>query len=181
LTSNDVLEPKTYEYKDVINRGTRRVYGFISQQIAEIIPEAVSTQKGTLYDIYSNFKCNGNIIHININDYEGTYNVGDVLNCITEKCEVNYTIIEKYDNNVIVDKVIDGSDIFINGKIVDDFNILDKNYIYTLNVSATQQLHRIIMEQKNEINDLKTRLARLEAIINSSLIVDGNTNNGTPT
>jgi hypothetical protein len=29
------------------------------------------------------------------------------------------------------------------------------------------------MEQKNEINDLKTRLARLEAIINSWLIVDG--------
>ena len=47
-----------------------------------------------------------------------------------------------------------------------------------LNVSATQQLHRIIMEQKNEINDLKTRLARLETIINSSLTVDGNTSNG---
>jgi hypothetical protein len=39
------------------------------------------------------------------------------------------------------------------------------------------------MEQKNETNDLKTdlktRLARLEAIINSSSIVDGTTNNGT--
>jgi hypothetical protein len=35
------------------------------------------------------------------------------------------------------------------------------------------------MEQKNEINDLKTRLARLEAMINSSLIVDRTTNNGT--
>ena len=104
------IQPKTYEYKDVINRGTKRVCGFISQQIAEIIPEAVSTQKGTLYDIYSNFKCNGNIIHININDYEGTYNVGDVLNCITEKGEVNYTIIEKYDINIIVNRVIDGSD-----------------------------------------------------------------------
>jgi hypothetical protein len=68
---------------------------------------------------------------------------------------------------------------FIYGKYVDDFNILDKNYIYMLNVSATQQLHKIIMEQKNEINDLKTRLARLEAIINSSLIVDGITNKGT--
>jgi hypothetical protein len=78
--------------------------------------------------------------------------------------------MKKYDNNIIVDKVIDGSDavisskrthsskrtystkvmdgsdIFINGKIVDDFNILDKNYIHTLNVSATQQLHRINME-----------------------------------
>ena len=69
------------------------------------------------------------------------------------------------------------SDIFINGKIVDDFNILDRNYIYTLNVSATQQLHRIIMEQKNEINDLQTLLARLEAIINSSFIVDGTRTN----
>ena len=24
------IQPKTYEYKDVINRGTKRVYGFIS-------------------------------------------------------------------------------------------------------------------------------------------------------
>ena len=35
------------------------------------------------------------------------------------------------------------------------------------------------MEQKIEINDLKSRLARLEAIINSSLIVDETTSNGT--
>jgi hypothetical protein len=41
------IQPTTYEYKDDINRGKKRVYGFISQQIAEIIPDAVSTQKGT--------------------------------------------------------------------------------------------------------------------------------------
>jgi hypothetical protein len=35
------------------------------------------------------------------------------------------------------------------------------------------------MEQKNKISDLEERLARLEAKINSSLIADGNTNNGT--
>jgi len=44
---------------------------------------------------------------MNINDYEGHYNVGDVLHCITDKGEVNHTIIEKYDNKIIVDKVID--------------------------------------------------------------------------
>ncbi len=60
-----------------------------------------------------------------------------------------------------MDNVIDGSEIFINGTIVDDFNILDKNYMYTLNVSATQQLHKIIMEQKNEINDLKTTISKI--------------------
>jgi hypothetical protein len=57
--------------------------------------------------------------------------------------------------------------------------MLDKNYIYTLNVSATQQLHKITMEQKNKINDLEAGLARLEAIINSSLRVDITINNAT--
>jgi hypothetical protein len=44
-----------------------------------------------------------------------------------------------------------------------------------LNVSATQELHhhKIIIEPQNEINDLKTTIARIEAIINSSLTVDG--------
>ena len=61
-----------------------------------------------------------------------------------EKVEFDYTKIGKYDNYMIVDKDIEGSDIFINGKTVHDFNILDKNYIYTLNVSAPQQLHKFI-------------------------------------
>jgi len=95
------------------------------------------------------------IIYIYIIYIYRTYNVGDVLNCIAERGEVNYTIIEKYDDCLIVDKVMDGIEIFINGKLVDDFNILDKNYIHTLYVSATQQLHKIIKEQRHEINDLK--------------------------
>ena len=129
---------------DVINRGTKIVYG---------------------------------VLH---HDYEGTYNIGDVLNCMVLE-RVNWVIYynRKYDKHIIVDKVIDGSDIFINGKFVDDFNDLDKNYIYALNVSATQQRLRIIMEQKNKINDSEARLSRLEAIIISSSIVDGTTNNGT--
>ena len=45
-------------------------------------------------------------------------------------------------------KVIGGSDIFMNGKIVDDFHILDTHNIYTLNVSATQQLHKIIIAKE---------------------------------
>jgi hypothetical protein len=47
--------------------------------------------------------------------------------------------------------------------------------LFALNVSATQELyhHKIIIEPQNEINDLKTTIARIEAIINSSLTVDG--------
>ena len=39
-----LIQPKTYEYIDKFSRGTNTVYGFISQQIKTIIPEAVSLQ-----------------------------------------------------------------------------------------------------------------------------------------
>ena len=51
--------------------------------------------------------------------------------------------------------------IFVNGKSCRwfqhsyVFNTLDESYIFTLNVSATQELHQIIIERKSEINDLK--------------------------
>jgi hypothetical protein len=38
------------------------------------------------------------LFHININDSEEIYNVGGVLHCVADKGDVNYTIIEKYDN-----------------------------------------------------------------------------------
>ncbi len=40
----------------------------------------------------------------------------------------------------------------------DDVNVLDKKYIYTLNVCATQVLTRKIEEHRNEINDLNRDL-----------------------
>ena len=90
-------------------------------------------------------------MHININYYERTYNVGDVLNCIKGTGEVNYTKKEKYDNNVVVDKVIDGSEIFIHGKIVDDFNILDQNYVMyvCLMYQLPRNFKKKIIKQKN--------------------------------
>jgi hypothetical protein len=154
-------------------RGTKRVYGFVSQQIKEHIPEAVvSQEKGTLYDIYKVFKISNNIFYININEYEGTYNVGDKLSCVLKNGKDDDVIIKEiYENCIVMDKDIPNEDvIFINGKNVDDFHTLDKNYIYTLNVSATQELHKIIMEQKNEITDLKERLVRLEAYILGNIL-----------
>ena len=54
---------------------------------------------------------------------------------------------------------------FVYGTKVNDFHALDKTYIYTLNVSATQELHRKITAQQEEINNLKNRLLALEEII----------------
>ena len=52
--------------------------------------------------------------------------------------------------------------IFIVGKEVNDFQTIAKEDIFSLNVSVTQELYRIIQKQQSIINDLQTRIEILE-------------------
>ena len=47
------------------------------------------------------------------------------------------------------------------GSKVNDFHTLDKSYIYTLNVCATQELYRTIQSQQEQIDDLKEQIKTL--------------------
>ena len=164
------IQPKTYEYIDKFNKGTNTVYGFISQQIRPIIPEAITLQTDFISNINSILSCSGNVI--TTNEHTTKLNINDEikvtkLNNTDETCKV----IEKNDNTITVDKDIagDGDKCFVYGSKVDDFHALDKNYIYTLNVCATQELHRqiqqqnlLIQQQSLLIQDLQNRLSILE-------------------
>ena len=58
-------------------------------------------------------------------------------------------------------KIPDNMDrVFVHGHEVNNFHYLDKNSIYTHNVSATQELYKIIMQQQEQIDMLKQILAR---------------------
>jgi len=46
------LEPKYYEYKDNVKRGSSSVIGFIAQQVKEVLPRAVSVGDGEIPNIY---------------------------------------------------------------------------------------------------------------------------------
>jgi hypothetical protein len=61
-----------------------------------------------------------------------------------------------------IDKEINTEKIFIYGKEIKDFHSLKKDYIFTLNVCATQELYKIIQRQETIINDLIRRIAKLE-------------------
>ena len=49
------------------------------------------------------------------------------------------------------------------GETVQDFHYLDKAMIFTLNVCATQELHRMIVRQQTVIDDLISRIEVLES------------------
>lgn len=63
---------------------------------------------------------------------------------------------------VIADDPALGSEVFVYGSQVPDFRSVDYEALTTLNVSATQELHRELDQLKTENTELKDRLRRLE-------------------
>jgi hypothetical protein len=251
INDNDALskimkiEPKTYNYIDTIERTSSNVYGFIAQQIREVIPEAVEIiskfipniyklvfinrnkfilnkedrdklKEGDIIKIYTLdsieevniikinhiknvFNNNSNIFDNNSNVFDNNSNIFDnnsyvfdnnsniinnnsnvfdnnsnVFNNNSNFIDNNSNIIDNnsyvfdnnsniinnnsnifdnnsniFDNNldtyeIIINKEFYTNQIFIYGSYVNDFHILDKSYLYTLNICATQQIYRDI-------------------------------------
>ena len=51
------------------------------------------------------------------------------------------------------------TEVFVSGWEVNNFHKLKKDYIFTLNVCATQELHRRIKSQEEHIKELETKIA----------------------
>ena len=66
-----------------------------------------------------------------------------------------YTITDILDNKIKLNENLISSNCFIYGKEVNDFHTLDKTYIFSLNVCATQELYKLIQDLQNQINELK--------------------------
>ena len=68
-----------------------------------------------------------------------------------------YKIISIADNNITINDKIKGEKCFVYGSKVNDFKTLNKDYIYTLNVSATQELYKLIVDLQNRISILESK------------------------
>ena len=79
------------------------------------------------------------------------FEVVEVINELTFRINIEAEDQRDYKDNKI----------FIQGTKVDDFHILAKEYIFTLNVCATQELHRRIVSQDERIKELEAKLEKL--------------------
>jgi len=165
------IEPKTYKYVDKLERGDKKVYGFMAQQIREVIPEAVKIEKSYIPNIYLVADYSNNVITLPSQPTKVIVKVDDKIKCYDkDNNEIIVEVIEVIDDLTFRIKDIEYSDtkIFVYGTEVDDFHILDKTYIFTLNVCATQELHRrieaqslLIKSQDDRIKDLEMKMERL--------------------
>lgn len=166
------LEPKIYNYIDS-NMQKKDVFGFIAQQVAEVLPDAVKKESEFIPNIYSNCFVFGDVLVFEDVEYS-VYDklvIEDFIRIILDNGNrVECTVISIINRNTIrVDRDF-GNDInrcLVYGKLVDDFNVLNKNAIYTLNVCATQELSRMIEKQSILIDMRDKVISELEERVNN--------------
>jgi hypothetical protein len=160
-----LIEPKTYKYIDKIEKGNDKVYGFIAQQIREVIPEAVTIQKSYIPNVMLLADYDNHIITL---PSQPNYIIkqNDKIKCYDKDNKViNIEVLEVIDELTFKIKELETEDtdnkIFIYGTEIDDFHTLDKSYIFTLNVCATQELHLKIKSQEARIKELETKMEQI--------------------
>ena len=158
------INPKSFKYIDFIEKGDKKNYGFIAQDIKEIVPEAVGYKKENIPNIFKLFDVKDDIIETN-EDLTSQLSINDNIKIINKDNKEDYKIIEISSNHIKIDKKIEGDKCFIYGKEIEDFHILDKDIIFTLNVSASQELNKKIKKQKKNIKKQEMKLIKQENII----------------
>lgn len=188
------LQPKTYGYVDTAEKGINRVYGFIAQEVKEVIPTAVDVGEGDVPNVYkwatidietnvitlenfdtSNLCQTNSIVYIDHEEQKKTLKIKSVLNSTQLEIEENLEeILNNFLNISEDDKKSDyefNNKLFIWGQKVDDFHHLQKSAIYTIATAALQEVDRQQQADKARITELETQLAsvlaRLDALENA--------------
>ena len=157
------LRPVKYRYIDITKNfdATKKVYGFIAEEVLSVFPEAVNNKNSELIpNIYLMGSAEGDILTI---AKELELNI-EYTCYLSDKTEKIIVLEDLGDGDYKINKTYETkTDIFVYGKIDNNFHTLSKEYLHSVTISAVQELHRTITRQQDKINDLETRLARLEA------------------
>ena len=157
------IEPKTYNYVDTRNTANT-VYGFIAQQIRDVIPDAVKLQTEFIPNIFAVAEYDAVESIITFADIAVEISVNTRLKCYDMRNNTIIVVVTEIISHVsykVKKKAMNplkGTKIFVYGMEVNDFHALNKEYINTLNVCAVQELHRKIVSQQGEINDLNEKV-----------------------
>ncbi len=142
------IEICDYKYIDIVKGGTEKKV--IAQQVKKHYPIAVN--EGT--DVIPCFMQQGELKNGIIN-LELDCVVGDRIKLIYSNGEEEITsVIEVSDKIIKVDSTKNDK-VFVYGKEVNDYQTVDYDSLSMLNISATQELYKIIKDLKAEIEELK--------------------------
>ena len=178
------LQPKTYNYKDPLKSGYNSVYGFIAQEVAEVIPNSTMKDTGFIPNIYRACEIDNsiNILTFHFGTSGETIEQFDLsINDIIQIEDVNKNMIERTIIDIIDDYSIQVNDeyipahthdssgielsynqVFVYGKRIDDLHRLGKDSIWTVAAAALQEVDRQQQADKVRISELESEVTTLK-------------------
>ena len=177
LSQLRLLKPKTYKYKDKLEKGEHEVIGFIAQEVREVIPNAVKLDQRPIPNILkpcSAYNKNKDVLELRLESQMTDDLTGKTIQIYVNDipyvakvilCEDQSIHVEKPDEMADFDEkpvVSDNDSAFIYGEYVDDFHLLDKSAIFTIATAAVQELDRQLQAEKLKTLSLEQRIITLE-------------------
>ncbi|MEZ4849530.1 MAG: tail fiber domain-containing protein [Bacteroidia bacterium] len=156
------IEITDYTLRDTIEKGNTPQKKVIAQQVAEVYPQAVSTNlTEVIPDIYQRAEIKDGWVMLATD-----LKTGDRVKVILKNGSDIYEISAvENDRFQIAASNIEGETVFVYGREVNDFHTVDYEALSMLNVSATQEQQRVIEDQQAEIDALKKQhKAEIEAL-----------------
>lgn len=163
---------KDYNYIDEIAKGSKRQKGLIAQELQSVFPDAVSKQTEFIPSIFSLPESvlfeNGFAI-IQMKMAHGLIS-GEKVRLYNETKEIIKEVEVIDDKTFSIQELEDVSQsIFVYGKEVDDFMVVDYNKVFCLNVSATQEIDRKVNRLEIENRALREEIEGMKAMLQAKL------------
>lgn len=161
------LRVTKYGYIDEIGMGPRNTNGFIAQEVANVFPEAISLSSDFVPNIYQRtqaIKKEAGLLTVSLEN-EHKLAAGDQVKIILadDSQQVLHVKSTPSARSFVIEWEQEVPEtIFVYGKKVDDFHTVDYDRIFTLNVSATQELARKVELLEKENAALRQRNDGLE-------------------
>jgi hypothetical protein len=170
-----LIQPKTYKYIDEVKKGDSLVYGFMAQEVEQVLPYAVKRQKDFLPSVYQKgtvtITAEGNSLITLESEQTAALPFGEGAGMLlyTENAEVKVTVKANVSfSSFEVLEEIEEQIVFVYGH-EDDVYTLNKDSIFTVATAALQEVDRQLQAEKeahqvtrNELAALATRVAVLE-------------------
>ena len=165
------LKPCEFNYIDVLEKGTNNKFGFIAQDVEKVLPNCVNKISDYIPNIFSTANIINNDNHIYTIKIPKTgldLQINDSLKtCVDDKIEyitVSNIIENETDTYIAFERNQNENqikDFFVIGKKVDDFRVIDYDYITSISVSAIQSLNNKVITLEDKIAKLTEQVEKL--------------------
>lgn len=158
------LKFSNYQYKDFLANGSQGQKGLIAQEVEEIYPEAVEKLKDFIPNVYENPESvEKSIEGIRIQTKSPhDFVSGDLVRIYSEEKQIDRHVEVIDEHQFLIKDWTDGHEnLFVYGKQVDDFRVVNYNKIFCLGMSATQEIQREVQELKSENEFLRGQIEQI--------------------